>query len=1428
MSNRKDKKGASIVPMDDADTKSSVENGENNNSGEEKGKAEMTSVLSLFRYSTKSDRALLFVGIFFAAVCGAIMPLMNIVFGDMMDVAGSPTTEEIADAMDKAVQKLLVLAAIATVSFTMSFACTMSAASRNVSRIRNHYICGVMKQDMAWFDQNTPASVTQHIDDVATDVYLGTSAKLVEGISGCVGFVASFAVAFYFSWQLTLVVLAGVPLLGVSTYLLMQAAGSDDAFKGKEAYKKAGTIASEVLSAMRTIAAMRGEVAAAKRYEGNLKTAEKAAIRQGLKGGLAWGMTWAVMFALYGVGFWFGGYLVVWSTNDAIDKYPPPFGLLNRTSNGTLAGEGQWAPYVDVLNLYCADESGQALEVCACAMPWNEFGLTDLNCGCSHSDSGDDYESPTCYSGGDIILVFFSVLIGGFLLGQVGPSVQKLQKARTAAASIYKTIDDAERKKSLTTVSESDRSDLSESRAGGRIAFEDVHFKYASREHSLFSGIDFVIEPGTTCALVGESGCGKSTIGRLLMRLYDPIRGKITMDGSPLDMFSVESLRKHIGVVSQEPLLFDGSIAENIRLGKMDAKVSMDEVMEAAKMANAHDFIMKLPHGYDTNVGAGGGKLSGGQKQRISIARALIRNPPIMILDEATSALDSESERTVQKALDKLMSTGKRRTIIVIAHRLSTIRNADKIVVLGSPDGTSSVRGSQVLEIGTHDDLMKKKDGVYRALAGAFDDEKSQRRRLSSDGGEATKTDGVRDRGGTPFDLDIASTGAEGSATKRGEHVVAVEPFEIEKVGKKDDEEDFCAKLFSCFHSKEADADKKETPYAVSASRVWAYSRPEWAYLAIALSAAIVNGLIWPSVAIAFSKILTVFYVYDTEEIEREVTFWGCMFLVIASGAFVLNLVQSFGFSVVSERLTTRLRVDLFRAMLRQNIGWFDEPTNGVGGLCSMLSTDTNQIHYTTGSALGGQLYTMTNILAGFGLAIYASWKFSLGLMGVMPIFIVAGAMEVMMFASSEGKIRGEMNPVLTFVNESIAGIREVKAFAMEQRVIDNVREKLSVSIDKQMYKQALVQGITQGLIQAVQMSFYAFAFYYGSRLLEDGEIDFETMNLALWGLAFAATGCGTSASFFGDQGKANAAKSKIFELIDRVPPIDSRPWNDDGSCAAPIAPTGKDAREGNIELRSVRFAYPTRRSAAIFDGISLRMEAGKSYAFVGSSGSGKSTVIQLLERFYDPCVSGDGKTSESKGAGAILLDGEDLRTYDVKWLRQRLGLVGQEPKLFHMSFFENIAMGKKDATREEVICAAKAAHAHDFIMATENGYDTDVGVAGSKISGGQKQRVAIARTIISSPSILLLDEATSALDNESEKIVQASIDNILNSSKCTSIIIAHRLTTVRNVDRIFVFENKGDGAIVVESGTHNALIRKGGKYKALYDAYTHSATKTN
>jgi len=388
------------------------------------------------------------------------------------------------------------------------------------------------------------------------------------------------------------------------------------------------------------------------------------------------------------------------------------------------------------------------------------------------------------------------------------------------------------------------------------------------------------------------------------------------------------------------------------------------------------------------------------------------------------------------------------------------------------------------------------------------------------------------------------------------------------------------------------------------------------------------------------------------------------------------------------------------------------------------------------------------------------------------------------------------------------------------------------------------------GLIQAIQFCVYAFAFWFGGQMIQQDRIDFEAFNKALWAMAFAASGLGQAALFFGDAAKAAAAVTSISLIMDRKADIDSEPWEYDGiaekDTGSPVARSVSTdiVKYGEWNLKDVNFAYPTRQNARVFNQINLKIPRGKTVALVGSSGCGKSTIVQLLERFYDPTameeevyeeVDGEfkisfvgsdvelGSNKYDTNSGEVQLDGSDLRSLDVRWVRNNVGLVGQEPVLFNDTVYNNIALGKEGCTREEVETAAKSANAYDFIMELPDQFETNVGVMGSKVSGGQKQRIAIARALVSKPKILLLDEATSALDNESEKVVQASLDKLLKEAKGkrTTVIIAHRLSTIRNADVICVLDNDGDGSRVVERGTHQELMKLGKKYKALVEAYS-------
>uniref|UniRef100_K3W850 Bile salt export pump n=1 Tax=Globisporangium ultimum (strain ATCC 200006 / CBS 805.95 / DAOM BR144) TaxID=431595 RepID=K3W850_GLOUD len=849
---------------------------------------------------------------------------------------------------------------------------------------------------------------------------------------------------------------------------------------------------------------------------------------------------------------------------------------------------------------------------------------------------------------------------------------------------------------------------------------------------------------------------GKSTIVSLLERFYDPLSGSVKVDGVDVRELNVKWLREQVGLVGQEPSLFATSIMENIRYGAPSA--TDDQVIEASKMANAYNFIKEFPQGFATEVGERGTQLSGGQKQRIAIARAIIKNPPILLLDEATSALDTESERIVQESLDSLLAASKRTTIIV-AHRLSTIRNADRIAVHS---------GGSIVEIGSHDELMALSNGHYRMLVEA------QNRSQNEDKKQAAEDMKLVNAESTPSDVEqrLSVSLSKRSLSKLSLHDSS-KPLET------DDESE-----------EGADALAPN----VSMTRLWKLSLPEWRFLLVGSLGAVVNASIYPVWGILLSKMTVLFFQYQKtrHEMLKDATYWSIGFLGLGTAFGLSIIIQNVGFAVVSQKLVSRIRLATFSSMLRQEVGWFDLDENASGALVARLATDSAILQAVTSDKLNQGLVNVTTMGIGLGISFFYSWQMTLAMLATSPIMIFGSYMEAKQMSGAMNKKKNNAADTAagSLLAEAIGSIRTVASFSMEKAVntayVTFLGESKSADIST-----GIIAGVSFGFAQGAIFLNMAFLFWIGGLWVSKKIITFEDMFMVIMVIMLSTFAVGMAAQNKTASAKAKLAANRVFKIIDRVPEIDST------SSTGIVLPHVN----GDIEFKNLTFTYPSRPDAQIYKNYSLKIARGQTVALVGASGSGKSTAISLLERFYDPT------------SGTVTLDGTNLRDLSLPWVRERISLVSQEPVLFAGTIAENIAMGKPGATREEVMDAARKANAFDFINNFPNGFDTDVGDRGAQVSGGQKQRIAIARAILRDPEVLLLDEATSALDNESERVVQESLDRLLASKQRTTIIVAHRLSTIRNADVIAVTQ---DGAIV-EQGTHDELMRvPDGIYKLL------------
>ncbi|XP_057511463.1 LOW QUALITY PROTEIN: ABC transporter B family member 2-like [Actinidia eriantha] len=930
-------------------------------------------------------------------------------------------------------------------------------------------------------------------------------------------------------------------------------------------------------------------------------------------------------------------------------------------------------------------------------------------------------------NGGDSFTTMLNVVIAGLSLGQAAPDISAFVRAKAAAYPIFEMIE-------RNTVSKtSSKTGKKLDKVEGHIQFKDVGFSYPSRPNvMIFNRFCLDIAPGKIVALVGGSGSGKSTVISLIERFYEPLSGQILLDGFDIRELDLKWLRQQIGLVNQEPALFATTIRENILYGKDDA--TLEEISRAAKLSEAMSFINNLPDRFETQVGERGIQLSGGQKQRIAISRAIVKNPSILLLDEATSALDAESEKSVQEALDRVMVG---RTTVVVAHRLSTIRNADVIAV---------VQNGKIVETGSHDELMSKPNSAYAALVQL--QETASLRRLPSYGPSLSRPLSIR------YSRELSRTTSRGTSFHS-------DKLSVCRIG----------------------VDGAETARPnVSSGRLYSMVRPDWTYGVTGTICALIAGAQFPLFALGVSHALVSYYL-DWDTTRHEVKKVSLLFCGGAVIVLFVNTITHLCFGIMGERLTLRVREKMFSAILRNEIGWFDDTNNTSSMLASRLESDATLLRTVVVDRSSILLHNVGLAVTSFIIAFILNWRLTLVVMATYPL-IISGHISEKMFMKGYGvNLSKAYLKANMLAGEAVSNIRTVAAFCSEEKVLDLYAREL-VEPSRSSFTRGQIAGIFYGVSQFFIFSSYGLALWYGSVLMEKELASFKSVMKSFMVLIVTALAMGEILAMAPDLLKGNQMVASVIEVLDRKTEVKG----DIGEELPRV--------DGTIELKGVQFSYPSRPDVPIFKDFDLRVRAGQSMALVGMSGSGKSSVISLILRFYDPT------------AGKVMVDGKDIKRLKLKSLRKHIGLVQQEPALFATSIYENILYGKDGASEGEVIEAAKLANAHSFISALPEGYLTKVGERGVQLSGGQKQRVAIARAVLKNPAILLLDEATSALDVESERIVQQALDRLMKNR--TTVIVAHRLSTIKNADQISVLQ---DGKII-EQGTHSALVEnKNGPY---------------
>nr|POF23278.1 abc transporter b family member 11 [Quercus suber] len=559
-------------------------------------------------------------------------------------------------------------------------------------------------------------------------------------------------------------------------------------------------------------------------------------------------------------------------------------------------------------------------------------------------------------------------------------------------------------------------------------------------------------------------------------------------------------------------------------------------------------------------------------------------------------------------------------------------------------------------------------------------------------------------------------------------------------------------------------AETEENYPKVPISRIAYLNKPEIPVLLLGTIAAIINGVILPIFSILLTRVIKSFY-EPPPKLKKDSNFWSLMFVALGMVSFLAISAREYLFAVAGCKLIARIRLMCFEKLVHMEIGWFDAPVYSSGSVGASLSENAAKMCALVGDTLGLTVHVIASASAGLVIAFLASWQLTFITLALTPLIGVNGYVQVKFLKglSADAKLKYEE------ANDAVRSIRTVASFCAEGRVMELYRSKCE-GPTRAGIRQGLITGIGSGTSFGLLFVVYATTFYAGAHLVQARKATFLDVFQVFFALTITSIGIFLSNNIGLDTGKAKNASGSIFAIVDRQSKIDS--CNESGMTLENL--------KGEIELHH-------------------------TIALVGESGSGKSTVIALLQRFYDP------------DSGHITLDGIEIKEFQVKWLRQQMGLVIQEPILFNETIRANIAYGKGgNATESEIIAAAELANAQRFISGLQQGYDTIVGERGVQLSGGQKQQVAIARAVIKSPKILLLDEATSALDAESERVVQDALDHVMVNR--TTVVVAHRLSTIRNADVIAVVKN----GVIVEKGKHDNLIRiKNGFYASLVELHT-------
>ena len=932
---------------------------------------------------------------------------------------------------------------------------------------------------------------------------------------------------------------------------------------------------------------------------------------------------------------------------------------------------------------------------------------------------------------GEIQKVLFNIINAIVAIGQIAPNIQVI-KASCSASSDYFTL--YERKPKIYESEKNLKPDRDIIK--GSIEFKNIKFIYPSdkAQRPILDGLNLEIEAGKKVAFVGESGCGKSTTVNLIERLYDPVEGQILIDGIDIKEFNIEYLRNLIGYVQQEPVLFNKSIRDNLIFGRekvIEELGNIDELMEKA-CEEAYIKDFILRNPDKYDYVVGvKGNKLSGGQKQRIAIARAILTKPKILILD--EATSALDNQSEKEVQEALDNISKSNvTTLIIAHRLSTIKNADIIYAL---------KKGQVVEKGTHQELLNK-NGYYASLVksqiGTEDNHK-----------EIEKIKNFKKSISKKLSSKYSQI-LEHEEIKKEENIITNQKIEVK-----------FKEILELLSDHKLD-------------------------LVIGTIGGFLYGAGTPLAGLFFGKTMVALSPQDIKIIKREGLKWSLLHLGIAVLGGLSIFLKSWKLESLGAVITSKMRKRVFKKYLELDLQFFDQDYNTPGSLLTKLSIDTTKISVIVLSVFGSIISSVGGIIVSIVLGMIFDWRLALISTAFLPFTLFFTVFKAYFRANGSQSNYDLKIEAGSIISECVISTKTIFSFNFQQKAVD-IYSSILEKENNGILKKGIFSGLLFGIGIFITFACRAVLMKCSYLFIKNQTLNYEDMMCALNCLLTMGGIC-HSLMLLAELPKARDAFRSLFRIL-RTP-----------SEIIAFEDVNKDKQfpsefKGKIEFKNVTFAYPTKPENIILNNLSLTINPGQHAALVGFSGSGKSTIIQLIERYYDP-VKGD-----------VFIDDINVKDYNLYKLRKKIGLVSQEPVLFKRSVYENILYGKLDAKENEVIEAAEKAAINKFFKNEQKGEKNET------VSGGEKQRLAIARAFLKDPSILLLDEATSALDKESEIEVQKSINELQKGR--TSVAVAHRLSTIIDSDVIFYLEY----GVVKEKGTHNELLAKRGKYYQLYES---------